>query len=75
MEMIFKNVGFADVVKDLEIHFNVEINLSGEIEKEKINAIFFNKTLKEILNSFKRLLNIEYKYNDNNVIITKGMLL
>ena len=65
---IYRNQNFAQIAKDLERHFNVEIRCDdSNLNQEKYNASFDNKSIEEILSYFKDSYQINYTIDDGKV--------
>ncbi|MFL1013210.1 FecR family protein [Flavisericum labens] len=69
-ELVFRNITFANILKKLERHFNVEIiNRNAELSNEKFNASFRNEPIEKILEYFKITYNIDYSISENKILI------
>ena len=69
----FEKEKFADIVKKLQRGFGTNITLeSPELGDLLFSAIFTeSESLKQILNTFKKHRDFDYKETDNGIIIFK----
>lgn len=69
-ELSFRNVPFKTILKNLERNFGVTItNKNRALDQRYFNATFTNNDLEEIINSFQKESDFEYRVENNNVII------
>ncbi|WP_339709287.1 FecR domain-containing protein [uncultured Kriegella sp.] len=69
-KLIFRNTPFSEMRKKLERHYNVSIINSNEaLDKNTFNAYFSDESIEEILEILDRTYGIEYKIEDNQIII------
>ncbi|MDO6517400.1 FecR family protein [Zobellia uliginosa] len=69
-DVIFRHLSFKNIIKKLERHYNVHItNKNPELDEELFTASFNNKTLDEVLKTFKDNYGIDYTIANNQVTI------
>ena len=69
-ELVYRNLPFKNIARKLERHYNINIRLHNEeLGEEPFSASFTNKTLEEVLSYFDELYGIEYKIENNQVLI------
>lgn len=70
-KLVFRGMTFDKIIKKLERHFNVRIDiLDRELETETFNASFDKEvSLKDILDSFIKAHNIEVTYRSDRIVI------
>lgn len=69
-ELVFRNLAFDEVLKQLERHFNVQIENDFQItENETINGNFGKEPLENVLEYLKQMYDLEYAIRADKVII------
>ena len=69
-KLIFRNTPFKKIREALERKYNVTIiNLNGKLDEQRYDATFDIESIDEILESFSKSFNINYRIIDNEVII------
>ncbi len=69
-ELVFRRMPFENLVKKLERHYNVTIEIENEtLKKEVFSASFNNETIETVLGFLNDSYNIEYIIKDNTVYI------
>lgn len=69
-ELMFRNLPFDQILKRLERHYNVDfVNENRILGKELFNASFSNQSIENILTYFNETHEIDYKIEDNQIII------
>lgn len=72
--LYFDNDRFADIVKELERHYNVKIlNKYQELNSVRYTGTFQYKTISQVLEVFKRNTQFEYKLNNELIIIEPSL--
>lgn len=72
--LYFDNDRFADIVKELERHYNVKIlNKYQELNSVRYTGTFQYKTISQVLEVFKRNTQFEYKLNNGLIIIEPSL--
>ncbi len=70
--IVFRNETFANIIKKLERHYNVEVfNSNKELARETFTATLEtdNDTIEEVLEYFNKVHHIEYTIVNNTIII------
>jgi len=69
----FENDRLADIIKELERHYNVSIdNKSSELDDTRYTGTFSKESIIEVLNIFQSTTHFEYKMENNRITIEKG---
>jgi hypothetical protein len=69
-ELIFRNMSFNNIINDLERHYSIEIeNNNKELGNDIFNASFDSIPIKDVLDFFKELYDINYSIRNNKVVI------
>ncbi|MFV8270398.1 FecR family protein [Flavobacterium sp. GT2N3] len=69
-KLIFRNTKFKEIRKVLERKYNIKIiNNSSALDEQLFDATFDIESIEQILNSFSSIYTINYKIEDNVVII------
>lgn len=69
-ELVFRDTPFREIRKKLERHYNVSIINSNEaLDVNTFNAYFSDENIEEILEILDRTYGIEYKIEENQIII------
>lgn len=69
-KLVFRNMAFANILKKLERHYNVEIiNENKELSKKLFNANFGNQALIDVLIELKENYSIDYVIEEQTVRI------
>lgn len=69
-KLMFDNLDFQFVINDLSIYYNIDIELeSDRLKFEKLTGNYKNKSIEQILNSFKRILDFNIKYEDSKIVL------
>lgn len=72
-KLYFDNDRLADIIKELERHYNVSIdNKSSELDDIRYTGTFSKESIKEVLNIFSSTTHFEYKILNNKITIDKG---
>ncbi len=68
--LLFKNESFESIMKKLERHYNVEIDITYEqIKKEKFTGQFDVESIDNVLNTFKLNTSFNFEINENKLTI------
>jgi transmembrane sensor len=68
--LVFESTSFEQLVRDLEKYFRVEISVSGDVSRVPgYTSRFDHPSLTEVLEEMKLILDVDYKIENNNVII------
>ena len=74
-KLVFINMSLAELVRLLERKYGVEINVTDEsLLNYHYDGTFKNETIIEVLNILQKTIPIDYKLNDQEVIITKKQI-
>ncbi len=68
--LVFDNTPLSEVVADLRSYYNVTIRTRGDMDNYSVTTTFTSESLSEALAELKQLLHIDYKINQNQVLIT-----
>lgn len=69
-KIVFDHMAFENIAKKLERHYNVNIlNNNPELAKEKFTASFDIESIEQVLTSFSKSYNFNFKIKDNDIII------
>lgn len=69
-ELVFRDLAFDQVLKQLERHYNVKIeNNLEDIDDETINGNFGKEPLENVLEYLTRMYDLEYFIDGDNVIV------
>ncbi|WP_067146402.1 FecR family protein [Pseudotamlana agarivorans] len=70
-ELVFRNMSFDNILKNLERHYNVKIiNLNNNLHQQKFHASFGKKPpLQMVLDELKEIYKIDYTINKNTITI------
>ena len=70
-ELVFKHMPFRNILKKLERHYNVSIDMPTDSIANLTFTASFNedKALPEVLETFKQYYGIHYQINNNKVNI------
>lgn len=69
-KITFNHIAFKDILKKLERHYNVSItNYNKELDEELFTASFDSETIEEVLSAFSINYKIDYKVNENEILI------
>ncbi len=69
----FENDRLADIIKELERHYNVSIdNKSSELDNIRYTGTFSKESIIEVLNIFRSTTNFEYRMENNKITIEQG---
>ena len=64
-KMVFRRAGMEEILKKLSLHFNVDIEITGDkIKDYQLNATFTNESLVQILQLIKKSTPIRYTIID-----------
>jgi ferric-dicitrate binding protein FerR (iron transport regulator) len=68
--LVFRDLTFNNILKKLERHYNVEIiNFNEVIGNEVFNARFDSVAIEEVLGYFNDIHSIDFRIEENKVII------
>uniref|UniRef100_UPI003EBBAF7F FecR family protein n=1 Tax=Cellulophaga fucicola TaxID=76595 RepID=UPI003EBBAF7F len=68
--LLFKNESFENIMKKLERHYNIEIDVAYEdIKNEKFTGYFDIESIENVLNTFKENTPFSFQLNDNKLTI------
>ena len=71
--LVFENMAMADIIPQLESHFDIKINVENDaILQCRLRTVFEDPTLKEVFEELKFLLDITFSINDNVVELKGG---
>src|SRR5680860_157946 len=69
-QLVFRNTPFRKIRQALERKYNVTIkNRNTDLDEQLFDATFDIETIEEVLESFNKSYAIDYKIEDNEVII------
>lgn len=69
-ELVYRNLPFKNIVKKLERHYNIKIELNNAaLGEEPLNASFKDKTIEEVLSYFDELYGIDHTVSNNTIYI------
>jgi len=72
-KLYFENDRLADIIKELERHYNVSIdNESSELDDIRYTGTFSKESIKEVLSVFSSTTHFDYKISNNKITIEKG---
>lgn len=72
-KLYFEDDRFENIVKELERHYNISItNNFTQLNKVRYYGTFDHETIIQVLNTFKKNTNFDYKINGRNILITKN---
>ncbi|GBF20182.1 fec operon regulator FecR [Arenibacter sp. NBRC 103722] len=72
--LYFDNDRFADIVKELERHYNLKIlNNYQELQSVRYTGTFQYKTISQVLEVFKRNTKFEYELNNDTITIEPSL--
>ncbi|MBC8767709.1 FecR domain-containing protein [Arenibacter sp. BSSL-BM3] len=72
--LYFANDRFADIVKELERHYNIKIlNNFQELNSVRYTGTFKLKTISQVLEVFKKNTKFEYEMVDDSIIIKPSL--
>jgi ferric-dicitrate binding protein FerR (iron transport regulator) len=67
----FSNDKFEDIIKELERHYNLKINLnSSNLNNNRFTGTFTSETIEEVLNVFKEFSEFNYTKEVNIISIS-----
>jgi len=70
--LYFKNEDFIHITKKLERHYNVAIEIRGDLLKsERYTGRFKTETIEEVLQGFQRIKDFAYKITNDKIILTQ----
>lgn len=70
--LYFKNEDFIHITKKLERHYNVTIEIRGDLLKsERYTGRFKTETIEEVLQGFQRIKDFAYKITNDKIILTQ----
>ncbi len=70
--LYFKNEDFSHITKKLERHYNVSIEIKGDLLKsERYTGRFKTETIEEVLQGFQRIKDFDYKITSDKIILTQ----
>ncbi|MEO2052128.1 MAG: FecR domain-containing protein [Allomuricauda sp.] len=70
--LYFKNEDFVHITKKLERHYNVTIEIRGDLLKsERYTGRFKTETIEEVLQGFQRIKDFDYKITNDKIILTQ----
>ncbi|SFC40440.1 FecR family protein [Flagellimonas taeanensis] len=70
--LYFKNEDFIHITKKLERHYNVTIEIRGDLLKsERYTGRFKTETIEEVLQGFQRIKDFDYKITNDKIILTQ----
>ena len=70
--LYFKNEDFIHITKKLERHYNVAIEIKGDLLKsERYTGRFKTETIEEVLQGFQRIKDFAYKITNDKIILTQ----
>lgn len=69
-ELVFRRMPFDQIIKRLERHYNISIVNENEVLGEELfNASFSNQAIENVLIYFNEIHEIDYKIENNKVVI------
>ena len=69
-QLYFKNDRFEDIIKKLERHFDISIELkANQLKDTRFTGTFSREKITEVLNTFKVLSDFSFAISNNKVII------
>lgn len=70
--LYFKNEDFTHITKKLERHYNVTIEIRGDLLKsERYTGRFKTETIEEVLQGFQRIKDFDYTITNDKIILTQ----
>jgi len=70
--LYFKNEDFSHITKKLERHYNVTIEIKGDLLKsERYTGRFKTETIEEVLQGFQRIKDFDYKITNDKIVLTQ----
>lgn len=70
--LYFKDEDFIHITKKLERHYNVDIEIKGELLKsERYTGRFKTETIEEVLQGFQRIKDFDYSITNNKIVLTQ----
>jgi transmembrane sensor len=68
--LVFENTSFEHMIRDLEKYFRVQISVFGDVSRVPgYTSRFDHPSLTEVLDEMKLILDVDYKIENNKVII------